>query len=297
MTDITTEQLQDIAAGGSPGLALANGTLQFDVLRTLTATALELSILSGVTALAAELNYLDLTTLGTGAASKAVVLDAGDDYIWPTAGFLTYGGTQVTATGAEMNLLDGSAAANAVASKAAVLDANKAIITAANNGAAGTNCTAVEYGDGFHHTTVITLTSVAATIGDNVSLAGGAIIYTFPAGAYTIKSATLSVGITLTTGTPTTDDPELGLGSLIGSGAVATLGAVDAAAEDISAGPVSSVNMVGTAALLTSAPALAFEASESHVVNMNWADAWADVDNTAATMSGTVVIEWTHLPV
>ena len=42
-----------------------------------------------VTATAAELNYLDITTLGTGAASKAVVLDASSDYTWP-AGQLTF---------------------------------------------------------------------------------------------------------------------------------------------------------------------------------------------------------------
>jgi len=40
---------------------------------------------------AAEVDYLDLTTLGTGAASKAVVLDANSDYIWPAAGTLTFG--------------------------------------------------------------------------------------------------------------------------------------------------------------------------------------------------------------
>lgn len=63
----------------------------------------------GVTASAAELNYLDIATLGTGAASKAVVLDAGDDYTWPATGILTYGvlkdpaGTTLAATAAEIN--------------------------------------------------------------------------------------------------------------------------------------------------------------------------------------------------
>lgn len=61
------------------------------------------------TATAAELNYLDITTLGTGAASKAVVLDTGDDYTWPATGVLTYGvlkdpaGTTLGATAAEIN--------------------------------------------------------------------------------------------------------------------------------------------------------------------------------------------------
>jgi len=63
---------------------------------------------TAITSTATELNYLDITTLGTGAASKAVVLDAGDDYIWPATGLLTYGGTAITATGAELNILDGA---------------------------------------------------------------------------------------------------------------------------------------------------------------------------------------------
>lgn len=42
-----------------------------------------LAVLAGVTASAAELNYNDITTLGTGAASKAVVLDASGDYTFP----------------------------------------------------------------------------------------------------------------------------------------------------------------------------------------------------------------------
>jgi len=85
---------------------------------------------SDVTATAAEVNYLDLLALGTGAASKAVVLDAGDDYIWPATGILTYGvlkdpaATTITATGAEINYLDLAALGTGAASKAIVLDAN-----------------------------------------------------------------------------------------------------------------------------------------------------------------------------
>ena len=69
----------------------------------ITATIAELNILDGVTALAAELNYLDLASLGTGEASKAVVLDAGEDFIWPSGGFLTYGCSPINATGNEIN--------------------------------------------------------------------------------------------------------------------------------------------------------------------------------------------------
>lgn len=96
-------------------LSLAGAGTEWTILATtnasllgITSTAAELNILDGATAVAAEINYLDLTTLGTGAASKAVVLDAGEDYIWPATGVLTYGGTGITATGAEINILDGA---------------------------------------------------------------------------------------------------------------------------------------------------------------------------------------------
>lgn len=81
---------------------------ELNALDGITSNVGELNILDGVTATAAELNYLDITTLGTGAASKAVVLDAGDDYTWPATGVLTYGvlndgTTALTATVAEIN--------------------------------------------------------------------------------------------------------------------------------------------------------------------------------------------------
>lgn len=43
-----------------------------------------------VTATAAELNYLDIATLGTGAASKAIVLDASGDYTFPATGTIIF---------------------------------------------------------------------------------------------------------------------------------------------------------------------------------------------------------------
>lgn len=84
-----------------------------------------------VTAPPGDLNYIDIETLGTGAASKAVVLDAGEDYVWPAAGVLTYGvlkdpaATTITATGAELNYNDIATLGTGAASKAVVLDAGE----------------------------------------------------------------------------------------------------------------------------------------------------------------------------
>jgi hypothetical protein len=93
---------------------------------------------------AAELAYLDIATLGTGAASKAVVLDAGEDYVWPATGILTYGvlkdpaGTTLTATAAELNALDITTAGVTQASKAIVLNSSEELVWAVTDAGVGT---------------------------------------------------------------------------------------------------------------------------------------------------------------
>ncbi len=98
------ETAYDLTVGNTPTFNLTKDKLLIAGV-AMTATAAELNIVDGVTATATELNYLDLAALGTGAASKAVVLDAGDDYIWPSAGILTYGGSALNASGKELNAL------------------------------------------------------------------------------------------------------------------------------------------------------------------------------------------------
>lgn len=78
----------------------------------------------GSTFTGAELAFVDGVTAGTGLASKAMVLDAGEDFTWPATGVLTYGGTGITASGAEVNYLDITTLGTGAASKAVVLDTN-----------------------------------------------------------------------------------------------------------------------------------------------------------------------------
>lgn len=116
-----------------------------EILET-TSSLAELNILDGVTATATELNYNDITTLGTGAASKAVVLDASGDYAFPAAATISYasggsltldagttfdvagtfevGNVAVTATAAELNYNDIATLGTGAASKAVVMDAS-----------------------------------------------------------------------------------------------------------------------------------------------------------------------------
>ena len=90
-----------------------------------TADGAEMNLLDGCTATTTELNYLDITTLGTSEDSKVVTQDAsGDIVIGSTAGDQTIdiachdlvdgglklAGTLVTASATEVNLLDGKTA-------------------------------------------------------------------------------------------------------------------------------------------------------------------------------------------
>ena len=84
-----------------------------------TADGAEMNLLDGCTATTTELNYLDITTLGTSAASKAVTADANGDVTIADGAYdfdiashdgtngLLLAGTLVTATATELNLIDG----------------------------------------------------------------------------------------------------------------------------------------------------------------------------------------------
>lgn len=195
-------------------------------------------------------------------------------------------------------LTNGSLVSNNIASKAAMLDADKRLQTAANIGAVVTaaTTTAVEYGDGYHHTTKLTLTAFAVgNSADNASKALGAGLYTLPAGAIIVDSAYLSVGLTLADAVQT-DTPEIGLGTTVGSGVNATLGAVGAAAENIWEG-AATADVAGTAKVGTKLPTAAvpliIESGGDHTIYLNVADGWANLTAASAiTATGTVVLNW-----
>ena len=79
----------------SSGVATVDGELVVTVLdiggTDVTATANELNKLDGVDATAAEINYTDVSTLGTSQASKAVTADSNGDIIFPDNDILKFG--------------------------------------------------------------------------------------------------------------------------------------------------------------------------------------------------------------
>jgi hypothetical protein len=164
-----------------------------------------------------------------------------------------------------------------------------------NAGTAATGVTAAEYGDGYSHTTVLTVSSVLPAIAGGASLGVGKLLYTLPAGAQIIKSAYMSIGITQTEANITADTPDVGLGTVIATGAVATLDGT-ATFEDIMTGQTAA-DCDGTATvattLATTSPFVVIRAAAAaKTIHLNVADGWAASGDAAAIIAGTVVINW-----
>ena len=172
------------------------------------------------------------------------------------------------------------------------------VITSGNNGTANTGVTAVEYGDGYQHTTILTVSQVdALTTADLASIADGYLLYTFPAGAIIINYAYMSMGMTATT-EQLGDTPDVGLGTVIATGAVDLLNGT-ATFENIITGQTAVAN--GTAEIKTALPTAGvpfiIESGDAHTIHFNVADAWADDTSTdlTANIAGTVVIVWSFI--
>lgn len=162
-------------------------------------------------------------------------------------------------------------------------------------GTPGANTTVLEYSTGRDFTSVITLgPGFTYAVAGAAAEAIGKLIYTLPAGAQICSAASLSVSLQ-GTGTVDADTPEIGIGSLIASGANATLGAVGATAEDYIAGvAVADCNGTVTNALAVPSPASLpgiNVVGGVKLIHLNIADTWAGADTVTAT--GTVVIRWT----
>lgn len=206
----------------------------------------------------------------------------------------------VTSTATELNLLDGSTSANSVASKAAVLDSGGDLRTASNVGTANTGVTAVEYGDGYNHQTVLTVSVTdALTIADTAALADGYLLYTFPAGAVIVNSAYMSMGMTAASTEAQADTPDVGLGTVIASGAVATLDGTGTFEDIITGQTAADAN--GTATVKTAIPTagvpFVIESGDAHTLHFNVADTWANDTggDLTADIAGTVVVNWTFM--
>ncbi len=172
------------------------------------------------------------------------------------------------------------------------------IQTSANVGTANTGVTATEYGDGRRHVTVLTVSQAdALTVADNANIADGYLLYTLPAGEVVVESASMSMAVTAAEDTTAT--PDVGLGTVIGTGAVAVLGGT-ATFENIITGQTAA-DANGTATVATTIPTaavpLVIATAGAHTVHFNVADGWADTAGTdlTADIAGQVVLVWTYM--
>ena len=165
------------------------------------------------------------------------------------------------------------------------------------NGTAGTGTTAHEWGDGFSRLTRLTIAGVLPDIVGGAAEAEGLLIYTFPAGVILVDAVHMDVSITQTDGFINADTPEVGIGSVIATGAVLVLNGnalfMDYVTEQ------TATNCTGTktekSTESTAGGAKLLEASDAHTVHFNAADTWAASGDAAAIVGGEVWIAWRFL--
>ena len=171
---------------------------------------------------------------------------------------------------------------------------NQTPITSVNTGTVADGVTAVEYGDGTFHKTVLTVNSTLPAIAGGAALGVGKLLYTLPAGAELVDGAYMSMALTAAGGNIDADTPDVGVGTVIATGAVSVLSGT-ATFENIITGQTAT-DCSGTASVVTTAPtagtALASEAAGAKTIYFNVADTWAASGETACPISGTITIFW-----
>lgn len=163
-------------------------------------------------------------------------------------------------------------------------------------GTAGTNCTVAHYGDGRNMRAVVTVTNaVLNPVGVSANLGVGYLVYTLPAGSCLIHGAYMSIGLSGVT--VTNDTPDLGLGTVIASGAVTTLDGT-ATFENILTGQTMT-DTNGTATVKAAGPTagapLEITTAGAHTVYVNLADGWGNNTDASGLLNGTVVIDYTWM--
>lgn len=153
-----------------------------------------------------------------------------------------------------------------------------------------------EQGAGHVHRTEIVLTDFA--VGNTVGVAAlgfGALLYTLPAGVELIRASVINGGLTLDHATQT-DTPEIGLGTVVASGAISVLTTtmenifVGTAVAGV-AGQVFKGQNVATLTPFTLM--IPTTGGLAHTIYLNVADTWAAIGDL--TFDGTIVLEWVYL--
>jgi hypothetical protein len=151
-----------------------------------------------------------------------------------------------------------------------------------------------ESADGVHYVTTLTFAALAMpAIVAAADEAHGKLLYTFPAGVHSHKVTNMDVALQ-GGGVVDADAPEVGIGSVIATGAVAVLATTF---EDYIEGVVAT-DCDGTATVKMTPATAGYgtgisnnESGSVKALHLNVADGWAGADTLDAT--GTVTFEWT----
>lgn len=172
-------------------------------------------------------------------------------------------------------------------------------LTATSVGTPEAGVVAEEHGDGVFHRTKLTITALAVGTGDDdVDKAIGALIYTFPAGAIAVHGGSVE-GLFDQASHGVSTDGEVGLGTVVASGAVSVLSGT-ATFEDIMTGqPYTNITLgttrftgAGTPEVNGNKTVIAAGASP-RTVFLNLGADWPNIAAAeAVTFTGTVTIEW-----
>ena len=173
-------------------------------------------------------------------------------------------------------------------------------LTSRNIGTANAGVYAVEYGDAHCHTTKLTVNAVnSLTVADSAAICDGYLLYTFPAGDLVVDWTYMSMAVTVGSPQLVNDTPDVGIGTVIGTGAVATLDGT-ATFEDLITGQTAN-DANGTAEVASLIPtagaAFVILAAAAHTVHFNVADTWANdtSGDLTADIAGHVIIQWRHM--
>lgn len=151
-----------------------------------------------------------------------------------------------------------------------------------------------EHGNEFVHITAIDLAEVSLIVpAGAAALCLGKLIYTFPAGDILIKSCSIALSLSTAGSTVTADTPDLGIGTVVGTGAVATLDGTGTFENILTGQTINDCNE--TVELVGVDTILAVATAGAHTVYLNIADTWAGAEATGVQVAGRVVIEWVNL--
>jgi len=174
-------------------------------------------------------------------------------------------------------------------------DASAAIKTAANVGAAGSNATAAEYGDGYRHATVLTGISIAHAVGNVSAEAVTGVIYTFPEGAIIVHGSLVDLVVSAPS---ITDNDEIGLGSAAAADDDTLTGTEEDILTGAAGGAITSAGTNYEANGLPGTSPVLFDGTAAAVTaNLNLCsgtgNTWGAADTI--TVAGTVTILWSYL--